>query len=710
LPALPGEDPTTSIPLPIQAGSATLASSEATPAHRRAALALLVVAGLACLATLPFAAGMAPPIPGFLLMHQTALIIALLASAGVLFAQFRRGRSLPLLLAAGGTLYTACIVTLQMLSYPNVFGPTPAIGAGSATTVWLWTFWHLGPPLCGLAYALALPRPGRPPRLLGPDRVGPAAILAALAAVLAAAASALVATALLPWLPEQVTAAGDYTRMVTSGIGPGVQALTLLALGAMWWTTRRGTQGRTVLELWLMVSLALLALDNLATLLGAARGTWGWLVGRVLALASGFSVLWAYLAEVDALHARVEAAAAERACAEGALRQAQKMESLGRLTGGVAHDFNNLLMVVTSGFDMIRRRPDDHARVVKLAEAGLQAAERGARLTRQLLTFARVKDLRPETVNPNALVLSSEALIRRALGEAVRLEISLDPALHPVHIDAAELEAAMLNLVVNARDALPPAGGCIRIGSRNARLEAVMAAAMRTSGAASGDYVVLSVTDDGCGMDEATLARVFEPFFTTKDVGKGSGLGLSQVYGFANAAGGVAEIRSAPGEGTTVELWLPRAGAARTSEAGLSSAQGATGVSPMRRARVGETVLAVEDEPGVLVAVVENLADLGYRVLPARDAAEALERLRGAERIDILFSDVVMPGGMNGVQLAAEAARMRPGLKILLTSGYAGHVLEGAHGLPAGLPILAKPYRRDDLARQLRLAQQHVAY
>jgi signal transduction histidine kinase len=532
-----------------------------------------------------------PNDPGLRPHQPNALVIAYALSAWVLFAQFRRGRSVPLLLAAGGTLYTAAIVLLQLLSVPNAVVPGGRVlGSGPETTTWLWTFWHIGPPLCGLAYALALRRRGRDAPPVRPGRA--AALLAAAGALFAAGASALVATAGLPFLPHQVTG-DDYTALTTSGVGPAVQVLTLAALVAVWRATR---QGRTVLELWLAASLALLVLDNVLTLAGSARGTVGWYAGRIEATVSAFVILWAYLHEVDALRARAEAAAAELARAEAALRQAHKMEAVGRLTGGIAHDFNNLLMVVTSAFDLIRRRPGDTARVLKTADAGLDAAERGARLTRQLLTFARKQDLHPETVNPNALLLDFEPLMRRAVGEAVRIEFALHPALHPVRIDPTEFESAVLNLAVNARDALPPQGGLISVRSRVAEREGeapVPAAGGTSEGLPPGDYVVVSVSDNGSGMDAATLARVFEPFFTTKEFGKGSGLGLSQVYGFARAAGGAVEIDSEPGRGTTVEIWLPRVAPARAA-AGAPAGPAAT---PLRRAEDGETVLAVEDEP-----------------------------------------------------------------------------------------------------------------
>ena len=385
---------------------------------------------------------------------------------------------------------------------------------------------------------------------------------------------------------------------------------------------------------------------------------------------------------------------------EAQLAQTQRIDALGQLTGGIAHDFNNLLMVVTSGFDLILRRPDDRARIIKLAEAGLQASERGARLTRQLLSFARRQDLRPELVNPNALLLGSESLLRRALGETVRFDFALDPGLHPTRIDTTEFASAVLNLVVNARDAVQQLGGCVTVTTSNAVLDARTAG--RNPEAKPGNYVVVSVADDGVGMDAAALARAFEPFFTTKDVGKGSGLGLSQVYGFTRAAGGFVEMRSTPGVGTTVEMFLPSAVAPSLAAPEVTPAKGGPSL-PMRRATNGETVLAVEDEPAVLATVIENLADLGYSVIAANNAVEALERLRGPERIDILFSDVVMPGGMNGVQLAVEAARIRPGLKVLLTSGYTGQALAGENAVPTDLPLLPKPYRSEELASRLRL-------
>lgn len=383
---------------------------------------------------------------------------------------------------------------------------------------------------------------------------------------------------------------------------------------------------------------------------------------------------------------------------EEALRQAQKMEAIGQLTGGVAHDFNNLLTVIVGGLDMMLRRPEQVDRVKRLAEAAMGAARRGEQLTQQLLAFSRRQMLRPQTLNPNRLLIDFKPLAGRAAGGAVELVFDLDPALDPIRIDPAQFEAAVLNLVVNARDAMDGQTGQARIAvtSRNVHLGT---AAVADRGVAPGPYVVVSVTDTGSGIPPDKLQRVFEPFFTTKEVGKGTGLGLSQVYGFTRSAGGFARIDSEVGRGTTVSLCFPRS----TDPAGEEVGTGPAAAIPLRRAGEGETVLLVEDDEPVLAMAVESLEELRYRVVVARNAAEALEHLSGVERIDILFSDVVIPGGMNGSQLAVEAQRLRPGIKILLTSGYVANLDEGqviGHG---ELPVLNKPYRRDELARSLRL-------
>lgn len=380
---------------------------------------------------------------------------------------------------------------------------------------------------------------------------------------------------------------------------------------------------------------------------------------------------------------------------EEALRQAQKMEAIGQLTGGVAHDFNNLLTVIVGGLDMMIRKPENTERVVRLAEAAMNAARRGEQLTQQLLAFSRRQMLRPQTINPNRLLTEFKPLAERAVGGALELRLDLDALIDPIRIDPAQFEAAVLNLVVNARDAMEGGGSRIVVRSRNLHLDT---AAVAGKGVPPGAYVEVAVIDQGSGIAPETMARVFEPFFTTKEVGKGTGLGLSQVYGFTRSAGGFVGIDTEMGAGTTFRLLFPRSAEPAGDEVGTGSS-----TLPLRRASEGDTVLLVEDDEQVLGMAVESLEELHYRVVVARNAAEAVVHLQGVERIDILFSDVMMPGGMNGSQLAVEAQRLRPGLKVLLTSGYVANLDEGQVIGRGDLPVLNKPYRRDELAHSLRL-------
>ena len=374
------------------------------------------------------------------------------------------------------------------------------------------------------------------------------------------------------------------------------------------------------------------------------------------------------------------------------------MEAIGQLTGGVAHDFNNLLTVIVGGLDMMIRRPEQAERVKRLAEAAMTAARRGEQLTQQLLAFSRRQMLRPQTLNPNRLLLDFKPLAARAAGAAIDLSFDLDPGIDPIRIDPAQFEAAVLNLLVNARDAMEAgsSGSTITVRSRNVHLDTTAVAERNVP---PGAYVEIAVIDTGAGINPETMSRVFEPFFTTKDVGRGTGLGLSQVYGFTRSAAGFAAIESSVGSGTTVRLLFPRS----VDPAGEDAGTAATGSLPLRRAFDGETVLLVEDDEQVLGMAVESLEELRYKVIVARNAADALHHLKGVDRIDIMFSDIMMPGGMNGSQLAIEARRLRPGLKVLLTSGYVADLDEGQVLGGGDVTVLNKPYRRDELARSLRL-------
>jgi CheY-like chemotaxis protein len=322
----------------------------------------------------------------------------------------------------------------------------------------------------------------------------------------------------------------------------------------------------------------------------------------------------------------------------------------------------------------------------------MKATMRGERLTRQLLMFARRETLRPETVNLNKLIQEFEGLLRRAVGAPIEVLTQLSATLDPCHVDASQFEAAVLNLVVNARDAMPQ-GGKITIETRNVELDRRYA--KENPQVVPGPYVLVAVSDTGQGIAPENIPRVFDPFFTTKGVGKGSGLGLSQVYGFATESGGHVKIYSEVDAGTAVKIYLPKS-------AGAVRPLARQDIAPLGVAVGNETVLLVEDDEDLLRSTSENLRDLGYAVVEARDATEAVDVLRAPEEVDLLFSDIVLPGGINGLQLSREAQRLRPGIKVLLTSGYSGSILKEGSGGGHNLDFISKPYRRVDLANSLR--------
>ncbi|WP_331032282.1 PAS domain S-box protein [Brevundimonas sp.] len=388
----------------------------------------------------------------------------------------------------------------------------------------------------------------------------------------------------------------------------------------------------------------------------------------------------------ELLEERVGEALAEKAKAEADLMHAQRMEAVGRLTGGVAHDFNNLLTVVIGALDMMLRAPDDAARQKKLGEAALSAARRGERLTHQLLAFSRRQALRPEPTDLNGLIRESEPLLRRALGEAIDFRLKLRRGGSRVSVDPAQFEAALLNLVVNARDALGDRGK-VTVQTLSCPVGPGEIAEL-----APGDYVCVTVSDNGSGMSPEVMERVFEPFFTTKPVGKGTGLGLSQVYGFARQSGGGVRVTSSEGRGTEVRLYLPPLTAAEVAEPPAPTAEAGAMTA-------GRRLLLVEDDPGVAAVAQELLEGLGLEVRAAESGPQALELLRD-ERFDIMLTDVVMPGGMTGIELARECARTWPDMRIVLTSGYAGDDVDAALS-DAPWPFVRKPYSGQQLAAVL---------
>ena len=372
--------------------------------------------------------------------------------------------------------------------------------------------------------------------------------------------------------------------------------------------------------------------------------------------------------------------------AERLLWQSQKLDAIDRLTGGVAHDFNNLLMVIAGGLSLLER-PGDAQRRQRVIAQMRQAAERGASLSRKLLAFSRRQPLKPEPVDLRRQIDGMRELLNRTLRGDVEVKTELADDLWPIKVDATEWELVVLNLCVNARDAMPE-GGVITISARNA--------VQVRQGKLEGDFVVVSVCDTGTGMSADVLTHIFEPFFTTKEIGKGSGLGLPQVYGFTQQSGGTITVASVVGEGTTVTMLLPRTAGPPVEPAPLRADD-----TDRHNARSG-SILLVEDNDEVAMLVTEMLRELGYRVTRAASAQGALGALADEREIDLVFSDIMMPGTMSGMELALEVRRRRPGAPILLTTGYAGAAVQVAE--VEDIEILSKPYAIEALDAALRVA------
>jgi PAS domain S-box-containing protein len=381
--------------------------------------------------------------------------------------------------------------------------------------------------------------------------------------------------------------------------------------------------------------------------------------------------------------------------AQEALRQAQKMEAVGQLTGGLAHDFNNLLQVVVGNIETLQRKlPPNLERLRRAADHAMAGAQRATNLTQHLLAFSRKQPLNPRPVAVNRLVAGMSEMMQRALGELILVETAMAPDLRHVEIDGNQLEIALLNLAVNARDAMPD-GGKLSIETFN--LDTRSAPQATAENLPRGEYVVITVRDTGTGMSPEVLARAFEPFFTTKSVGQGTGLGLSQVYGFVRQSGGQVRITSADGAGTSIRIYLP---AARPdAQVPEDDSQCDASLAAQR-----ETILIVEDDPDVRAFTVETVRELGYDVLEARDGVNALNVLRQTPEgdIDLLFSDVVLPGGLNGQQLAQQAVVLHPRLKVLFATGYARDVIVHHGRLDPGVELITKPFAFDDLAARIR--------
>ena len=392
----------------------------------------------------------------------------------------------------------------------------------------------------------------------------------------------------------------------------------------------------------------------------------------------------AELAQANAeLERRVEQRTREREVAWAQVYEMQKLESIGQLTGGVAHDFNNLLMVILGNLQLLRKRLPDDPRLHRLVDSAVQGADRGATLTKRMLAFARRQELRPETVDVPRLVDGMGEMLRRTLGPAIQVVTAYRPDLPPIRVDPNQLELALLNLALNARDAMPYGGRVVIGGS------CVVSGSDAPTGLEPGCYVCLTVSDTGAGMDAATLKRAAEPFFTTKGAGKGTGLGLSMVHGVAAQSGGAMRMTSQPGDGTTVELWLPLSETAPAADR-IPAATLFGGAARSCR------VMIVDDDPLVVASTAAMLEDAGHVVTEALSAARALDMLRLGTKVDVVVTDHAMPG-MTGSELARQIRQQWPELPIILATGYA----ELPNGEDPGLPRLSKPYLQDELSEQI---------
>jgi signal transduction histidine kinase/ActR/RegA family two-component response regulator len=685
--------------------------------ERRIALVAALTAAALFIAAAPFAKTPLPHVTAFIPIYESTLIINDTMTAILLFGQFTILRSRALLLLACGYSFAALMVVAHMLSFPGLFAETGLLGAGPQTTAWLYMFWHGGFPFFGILYALQ-PRAGEGDTMALRPR---AAMLVGIGIVILLAC-VLVALATMGQASLPAIMDGSHYTPVMKGVVSTVWLLSLAALCLLW---RR--RPYSVMDLWLMVVFAVWLGDiALSVLLNAGRFDLGFYAGRIFGMAATSFILLVLLLETRALYARLaqsldqerltlqdanrvlrdredelrhlnetleqrvlertrqlEAEIAERERAQEALRETQKLEAIGRMAGGIAHDFNNLLTVIQGNAEVLA--DGEHNAEDRSAIEGIdRAAERGARLVRQIMTFSRRQPLKLDIVDLQQREDDLAAMLGQVVRGDVRLIMTLADDIWSVKCDVTELEVALMNLCVNARDAMSK-GGLLRLDGRNCRF------ASPETGIAglTGDFVSLSISDTGTGIAPENIKRVFEPFFTTKDVGKGTGLGLSQVYGFAQQVGGTTAIDSKLGEGTTVTLYLPRATAVLPEQ------------SVPRRNDISASglVLLVEDDDDVAKVAKAMLKMIGYRVDHVRDGGTALALLLSGQIFDILFSDIVMPGGMNGLDLARSVRQRFPRLPILLTSGYArttGDVYR------EGFNIIAKPYSVDSLAEALR--------
>lgn len=694
--------------------SLLLSTVPAGQRERRMALVVVALSAVSFVVAVPFVRAPLPEIAAFIPSYESALLLNDLITAVLIFGLFIELRSRALLALAAGYLFDALMIVPHALTFPGAFSPTGLLGSGAQTTAWLYVFWHGGFALFLLAYALLGSLDDENARLAGRPGIAVTAAIGGVAAL--ATALTFLATVGHDVLPV-IVRGSDFSLLVSKGISPAILAVSAAALVLLWRRPRPA-----VLDQWMMVVLCAWIFDvALSAAVSSSRFDLGWYGGRIYGLLAASFVLVLLLIETNGLHRKLAVANAalegqardladrisertmeltlsndalkaeisERKQAEAQLVQAQKMEVVGNLTGGMAHDFNNLLGVIVGNLDLLLERVYRDPEGDALARDALDAALRGADLTRRLLAFARRQPLQPQRIDVNEHVDGISKLLARTLGEEIEIVLALGKGVWPVEADPSQLEASLTNLATNARDAMPK-GGRLLITTNNRTLDADYAALH--SDVRPGDYAMIEVSDTGFGMPPETLSRVFEPFFTTKGQGKGTGLGLSMVFGFMKQSGGHINVYSEVGVGTTFRLYLPRV----ADGAKEAAAAPAPSFDPGKN----ERVLVVEDNEALRRVVVRQLNELGYRTFDVENAQAALKVLE-TDPVDLLFTDVVMAGGMSGYELAATARVRWPALKAVLTSGFPGENFSG-NGDAVKIRLLSKPYRKEDLGRTIR--------
>jgi signal transduction histidine kinase/CheY-like chemotaxis protein len=709
----------------------------ARPEDKKLAAVVLFISALGFLIIAPFAKIQLPRVDAFVPLYQGPLALNDLITATLLYGQFSIVRSRSLLFLASAYLFTALMVVAHLLSFPGLLGTSGVIGGGPHSTAWLYMIWHIGFPLLVMGYAYESGR--KASDAISSQMPTHIAILSSILVVaLVALAATLMVTAghglLLPVM------AGSKTTPVFFVLISVVWACGIAAIVMLW---RR--KPHSTLDIWLMVALCAWLIDvALGAMLNAGRFDLGFYSGRIYGLMAASFVLVLLLLETRALYSRLaksldserieaqrrrieveaanlalqkseqrlkalnetleeriqersrqlEAETATRARAQDALRETQKLEAIGRMAGGIAHDFNNLLTIIVGNAEFLETSLQNGAEQDSAKAIG-KAADRGVQLVRKILAFSRTQTLHPEVIDLRERRAELAEMLERTVRNDVQVHVNFSHDLKTVECDAGELELALMNLCVNARDAMP-GGGLVQIEGRNVILpstpEPGSGARISSAPDAVGPFVAISVSDAGSGIAPSDLLHVLEPFFTTKALGKGTGLGLSQVYGFVQQANGLVTIDTAIGTGTVVTMYFPPfRGTAQSLQEG-SKAEDPRGAGK---------ILLLEDDEGVAKMASTMLTGLGYEVHRVSEPRTALAVLLGGQKFDLLFSDIVMPGGINGLELARKVRQHFPSLPILLTTGYSS---AAANVYSEGFPLIAKPYRRDTLAAAIESA------